>query len=49
MGYEGANGRALDLWDDVYPNGPRTALTDTFSTDVFFKVSSSCWHDAFSY
>ncbi|EJD02414.1 nicotinate phosphoribosyltransferase [Fomitiporia mediterranea MF3/22] len=36
-GYEGANGLALDLWEKVYPDGPLIALTDTFSTEVFFK------------
>ncbi|PAV24028.1 nicotinate phosphoribosyltransferase [Pyrrhoderma noxium] len=36
-GYEGANGVALDLWEQVYPKGPLIALTDTFSTDIFFK------------
>lgn len=36
-GYENANMTALDLWEDVYPDGLLFALTDTFSTDVFFK------------
>ncbi|KAI0684228.1 nicotinate phosphoribosyltransferase [Cytidiella melzeri] len=36
-GYESANGKALDLWEAVYPNALLLALTDTFSTEVFFK------------
>ncbi|KAH8116827.1 nicotinate phosphoribosyltransferase [Phellopilus nigrolimitatus] len=36
-GYEGANGIALDLWEQVYPKGPLIALTDTFSTEVFYR------------
>jgi len=27
----------LDLWEDVYPDGLLYALTDTFSTERFFK------------
>jgi nicotinate phosphoribosyltransferase len=37
-GYENANGKALDLWEEVYPDVLLLALTDTFSTEVFFKV-----------
>lgn len=37
-GYENVNGLALDLWEEVYPKDPLIALTDTFSTDVFYKV-----------
>lgn len=37
-GYENANGVALDLWTEVYPSSLLVALTDTFSTDVFFRV-----------
>ncbi len=37
-GYENANGMALDLWETVYPDGPLIALTDTFSTESFYKV-----------
>jgi len=36
-GYENANGMALDLWETVYPDGPLIALTDTFSTESFYK------------
>ncbi|THH27001.1 hypothetical protein EUX98_g7181 [Antrodiella citrinella] len=36
-GYEHANGLALDLWETVYPDVLLLALTDTFSTEVFFK------------
>ncbi|KLO12012.1 nicotinate phosphoribosyltransferase [Schizopora paradoxa] len=36
-GYEHANGTALDLWEEVYPKGPLIALTDTFSTESFYK------------
>ena len=37
-GYEHANGIALDLWEQVYPNSLLLALTDTFSTKAFFQV-----------
>jgi hypothetical protein len=37
-GYENANTIALDLWEEVYPSGLLFALTDTFSTDRFYKV-----------
>jgi hypothetical protein len=37
-GYEHANGIALDLWEEVYPNSLLLALTDTFSTKAFFQV-----------
>ncbi|KAI0297289.1 nicotinate phosphoribosyltransferase [Multifurca ochricompacta] len=36
-GYEHANGIALDLWEEVYPNSLLIALTDTFSTKAFFQ------------
>ncbi|KAL4066783.1 Quinolinate phosphoribosyl transferase [Scleroderma yunnanense] len=36
-GYDNANTRALQLWEQTYPNVLLTALTDTFSTQVFFK------------
>nr|ODN86950.1 nicotinate phosphoribosyltransferase [Cryptococcus depauperatus CBS 7841] len=41
-GYTGANGRAMDMWEQVYPPGterevPLTMLTDTYTADVFFK------------
>ena len=37
-GYEHANMTALQLWEEVYPDSLLVALTDTFSTDAFFKV-----------
>jgi hypothetical protein len=40
-GYEDANGIALDLWTQVYSSSLLVALTDTFSTDVFFRVNPS--------
>ncbi|KAH9925514.1 nicotinate phosphoribosyltransferase [Fomitopsis serialis] len=36
-GYEHANGTALALWEEVYPDALQLALTDTFSTEVFYK------------
>jgi len=36
-GYENANAAALDMWEDVYPDGLLFALTDTFTTESFFK------------
>jgi hypothetical protein len=41
-GYDHANNIALDLWEEVYPSGSTLlALTDTFSTKVFFQVRAS--------
>jgi len=37
-GYENVNGRAMDLWEAIYPNVLLVALTDTFSTEVFYQV-----------
>jgi len=37
QGYEGANAKALALWQETYPDNPSVALTDTFSTKVFFQ------------
>ncbi|KAF8556159.1 nicotinate phosphoribosyltransferase [Imleria badia] len=38
-GYEGANAKALALWQETYPNNfPLIALTDTFSTKVFLQA-----------
>jgi nicotinate phosphoribosyltransferase len=38
-GYEHGNSIALDLWEEVYPNGlTLLALTDTFSSKAFFQV-----------
>ena len=39
-GYENVNGRAMDLWEQVYGKSLLIALTDTFSTKAFFKVRS---------
>ncbi|KAF9223572.1 nicotinate phosphoribosyltransferase [Gyrodon lividus] len=36
-GYEGANAKALELWQKTYPDSFLVALTDTFSTKVFFQ------------
>ncbi|OBZ72659.1 Nicotinate phosphoribosyltransferase [Grifola frondosa] len=36
-GYEHANAIALNLWEDVYPEVLHLALTDTFSTEAFYK------------
>lgn len=38
-GYEHANATALELWEKTYPNVLQIALTDTFSTEAFYKVS----------
>ncbi|GAA5945997.1 hypothetical protein JCM3775_003612 [Rhodotorula graminis] len=36
-GYEGSNGRTMDMWEKVYPDGSLgIALTDTFTTKPFF-------------
>ncbi|GAA5820696.1 hypothetical protein JCM3770_001456 [Rhodotorula araucariae] len=36
-GYEGSNGRTMDAWEKVYPDGSLgVALTDTFTTKPFF-------------
>jgi len=41
-GYECANSTAMALWEDVYSsNAPLIALTDTFSSDAFFRELSS--------
>ncbi|KAI0636175.1 nicotinate phosphoribosyltransferase [Trametes polyzona] len=36
-GYEHANATALKLWEEVYHNVLLIALTDTFSTEAFYK------------
>ncbi|KAI9066123.1 nicotinate phosphoribosyltransferase [Trametes sanguinea] len=36
-GYPHANATALRLWEEVYPNVLQIALTDTFSTEAFYK------------
>jgi hypothetical protein len=41
-GYENANMTALDLWQEVYPEGLVFALTDTFSTEAFLKAGLVC-------
>ncbi|KAJ7475658.1 nicotinate phosphoribosyltransferase [Mycena latifolia] len=40
-GYEDANSIAMNLWEEVYSNAPLIALTDTFSSEAFFKSFSS--------
>ncbi|WWC88797.1 nicotinate phosphoribosyltransferase [Kwoniella dendrophila CBS 6074] len=39
-GYKGANGKAMDMWEEVYPPGPNgaplTMLTDTYTAQAFF-------------
>jgi len=40
-GYEDANSVAMNLWEDVYPNALLIALTDTFSSEAFFKSYAS--------
>ncbi|KAF8504186.1 Quinolinate phosphoribosyl transferase [Hysterangium stoloniferum] len=37
LGYEHVNAKALDLWHDVYGSENLIALTDTFTTDSFFR------------
>ena len=37
FGYKGANNLALSKWRDLYRGYLCTALTDTFTTDVFFR------------
>jgi len=41
-GYIHAHNTALELWEKAYPNTPSLliALTDTFTTQAFFQVSS---------
>ncbi|KAI0774971.1 nicotinate phosphoribosyltransferase [Trametes elegans] len=36
-GYEHVNATALRLWEETYPNVLLIALTDTFSTEAFYK------------
>jgi len=36
-GYQNANSVAMELWEAVYSNSLLIALTDTFSTEVFYK------------
>ncbi|VDC07221.1 unnamed protein product [Peniophora sp. CBMAI 1063] len=36
-GYDNVNGRAMNLWEQVYGKSLLIALTDTFSTKAFFK------------
>ncbi|GAA5825903.1 hypothetical protein JCM5353_004547 [Sporobolomyces roseus] len=41
-GYEHCNGRAMDLWEKIYPDGSLSiALTDTFTTKPFFEDFTS--------
>ena len=41
-GYQTANAVAARLWEEIYPTHPsnelHTALPDTFTSDVFYKV-----------
>lgn len=37
FGYKAANAMALDAWSDVYNGRLGIALTDTYTTDAFFK------------
>jgi nicotinate phosphoribosyltransferase len=41
MGYEHANAKALDLWHEIYGTDNLIALTDTFTTEAFFKVCAT--------
>lgn len=39
LGYEQVNAKASDIWYSIYGTTNLTiALTDTFTTDIFFKV-----------
>ncbi|GAA5874479.1 hypothetical protein JCM16303_005865 [Sporobolomyces ruberrimus] len=41
-GYEHCNGRAMDAWEKIYPDGSLSiALTDTFTTKPFFEDFAS--------
>lgn len=40
-GYDQANGLGLDLWVAAYPDALLLALTDTFSTETFYKDFTS--------
>ncbi|KAF5382124.1 hypothetical protein D9615_004196 [Tricholomella constricta] len=40
-GYKNTHCVSLDLWETVYPDSILIALTDTFSTDAFFKDFTS--------
>ncbi|KAJ6494623.1 nicotinate phosphoribosyltransferase [Mycena vitilis] len=40
-GYGDANSVAMNLWEEVYPNALLIALTDTFSSEAFFKSYAS--------
>jgi hypothetical protein len=37
-GYEGGTARALTLWQETYGTDLSLCLTDTYSSEVFFKV-----------
>ncbi|KAF8579985.1 nicotinate phosphoribosyltransferase [Ramaria rubella] len=41
LGYEHVNAKALDLWHEVYGNNNLISLTDTFTTEAFFKDFSA--------
>jgi len=40
-GYERTHLKAMDLWEAVYPNAMLVALTDTFTTEAFYKDFAS--------
>ncbi|WVR06246.1 nicotinate phosphoribosyltransferase [Kwoniella sp. DSM 27419] len=43
-GYKGSNGKAMDMWEEVYPPGsgaPLTMLTDTYTAKAFFADFTS--------
>lgn len=40
-GYENANQIALDLWEELYSGPNLIAVTDTFSTEAFFKACNT--------
>lgn len=39
--YKDATGTALDLWSRLYGESLSITLTDTFSTEVFYRVRVS--------
>lgn len=43
-GYENTHSHAMDLWEVVYPDSVLIALTDTFTSDAFFKVRLLTYH-----
>lgn len=47
--YESATTIALDMWEKVYHDSLLVALTDTFSSDIFYRVSSAPSDPRFPY